>query len=173
MLKLRVLCTALVTCVRASEIGTAVALLFLLFCTVGMNAQRGSTTMPPDSERQLAREIFKEMVEIKSGYTTGATTPVAEAAARRLKAAGFPDARHLHRRCDSHEGEPCCSLSWHRTAQPLLLLAHTDVVEANREDWSMDPFTLIETRWLLLRPRHRGRQGAGRDLDRQPHSLQA
>src|SRR4051812_6468192 len=30
--------------------------------------------MPPEAERQLAREIYKEMVEIKSGYTTGATT---------------------------------------------------------------------------------------------------
>src|SRR6185295_11986847 len=48
--------------------------------------------MPPESERQLARAIYKEMVEIKSGFTTGATTPVAEAVARRLKAAGFPAA---------------------------------------------------------------------------------
>src|SRR4051812_22945486 len=92
MLKLRVLCTALVACVGPFEIGTAVALSYLLFCSVGVNAQRGSTAMPPEVERQLAREIFKEMVEIKSGYTSGATTPVAEAAARRLKAAGFSDA---------------------------------------------------------------------------------
>ncbi len=28
--------------------------------------------------------------------------------------------------------------------KPLLLLAHTDVVEAKREDWSMDPFTFTE-----------------------------
>src|SRR5204862_2596582 len=28
--------------------------------------------------------------------------------------------------------------------RPLLLLAHTDVVEAKREDWSMDPFVLTE-----------------------------
>src|SRR5262245_7942154 len=48
-------------------------------------------TMPPESEQQLARAIYKEMIEIKSGFTTGATTPVAEAAARRLKAAGFAD----------------------------------------------------------------------------------
>ena len=58
--------------------------------TVIVAAQSGPAT-PPESERQLAREIYKEMVEIKSGYTTGATTPVAEAVARRLKAAGFPD----------------------------------------------------------------------------------
>ena len=40
-----------------------------------------AAVMPPDADRQLAREIYKEMVEIRSGYTTGATTPVAEAVA--------------------------------------------------------------------------------------------
>ena len=44
-------------------------------------------TLPPESERQLARAIYKEMIEINSGYTTGATTPVVEAVAKRLKAA--------------------------------------------------------------------------------------
>jgi hypothetical protein len=33
--------------------------------------------MPPEAEKQLARDIYKQFVEIKSGYTTGATTPVA------------------------------------------------------------------------------------------------
>jgi acetylornithine deacetylase/succinyl-diaminopimelate desuccinylase-like protein len=101
-------------------------------------------TMPPESEQQLAREIYKEMVEIKSGYTTGATTPIAEAAARRLKAAGFPDA-------DIFVGGAIPTkanlvVRYHGTGgrRPILLLAHTDVVEAKREDWSMDPFTLIE-----------------------------
>src|SRR5678809_1654446 len=59
-----------------------------MFAAAAAHAQdRG---MPPESERQLARAIYKEMVEIKSGFTTGATTPVAEAVARRLEAAGFP-----------------------------------------------------------------------------------
>ena len=48
--------------------------------------------MPPESERQLARAIYKEMIEINSGYTTGATTPVVDVVAKRLKAAGFPAA---------------------------------------------------------------------------------
>jgi acetylornithine deacetylase/succinyl-diaminopimelate desuccinylase-like protein len=28
--------------------------------------------------------------------------------------------------------------------KPILLLAHLDVVEARREDWTRDPFTLVE-----------------------------
>ncbi len=39
--------------------------------------------------QQLAREIYKQCIEIKSGYTTGPTTPVAEAVSARLKE-GFP-----------------------------------------------------------------------------------
>jgi acetylornithine deacetylase/succinyl-diaminopimelate desuccinylase-like protein len=107
-------------------------------------ASAQSRTMPPDAERQLARAIYKEMVEVKSGYSTGATTPVAEAAARRLRAAGFPAA-------DIFVGGPTPTkanlvVRYRGTGRrkPILLLAHTDVVEAKREDWSMDPFTFVE-----------------------------
>ena len=62
-------------------------------------------TMPPEAERRLAREIYKEMIESKSGFTTGATTPIAESVAARLKAAGFADFRYLRGRRDSAKGE--------------------------------------------------------------------
>src|SRR3954464_5653727 len=106
-----------------------------------VSAQRN---LPPEPDRQLAREIFKEFIEIKSGYSTGSTTPVAEAAARRLRAAGFPES-------DIYIGGPIPTkanlvVRYRGTGarKPLLLLAHTDVVEAKREDWSMDPFQFIE-----------------------------
>lgn len=101
-------------------------------------------TTPPEPDRQLARSIYKEFVEIQSGFSTGATTPVAEAAAKRLKAAGFPDS-------DIFIGGPIPTkanlvVRHHGTGarKPILLLAHTDVVEAKREDWTMDPFQFIE-----------------------------
>jgi len=113
----------------------------LLAATTALAQDR---TMPPESERQLARAIYKEMVETKSGYTTGATTPVVEAVAKRLKAAGFPAA-------DIFVGGPTPKkanlvVRYRGTGRrkPILLLAHTDVVEAKREDWSMDPFTFAE-----------------------------
>ena len=49
--------------------------------------------------------------------------------------------------------------------KPMLLLAHIDVVEAMREDWTVDPFAARKGR-LLLRARHDGRQGAGGRLGR-------
>lgn len=111
-----------------------------LLCALTLGAQ----TMPPQADQQLAHDIYKEFVEIQSGYTTGATTPVAEAAAARLKAAGFPDS-------DIFVGGPNPKkanlvVRYHGTGvtRPILLLAHEDVVEAKREDWSTDPFQLIE-----------------------------
>ena len=48
-------------------------------------------TMPPAADMKLAHDIYKQFIEIQSGYSTRSTTPVAEAAAARLKEAGFPD----------------------------------------------------------------------------------
>jgi len=98
----------------------------------------------PDAEKELARAIFKEFVEIKSGYSTGATTPVAEAAARRLKAAGFPDADVFVGGASPTKANLVVRYRGTGALRPILLLAHTDVVEAKREDWTMDPFTLNE-----------------------------
>jgi acetylornithine deacetylase/succinyl-diaminopimelate desuccinylase-like protein len=101
-------------------------------------------TMPPEGERQLAREIYKELIEIKSGFTSGATTPVAEAVAARLKGAGFPESDIFVGGAIPKKAN--LVVRYHGTGRqkPILLLAHTDVVEAKREDWSTDPFQFIE-----------------------------
>ena len=108
------------------------------------SASAQNSAMPPDAERQLAREIYKEMVEIKSGYTTGATTPVAEAAAKRLRAAGFPPADIFVGGASPAKANLVVRYRGTGKRKPILLLAHTDVVEAKREDWSIDPFTFLE-----------------------------
>jgi acetylornithine deacetylase/succinyl-diaminopimelate desuccinylase-like protein len=112
----------------------------LLFLAFVVSAQPRTS----DADRQLAHDLFKEMVEIRSGYTTGATTPVVEAVARRLRAAGIDVT-------DLFIGVPVQTrhnlvvrLRGTGARRPILLLAHTDVVEAKREDWSMDPFTFTE-----------------------------
>ena len=111
-----------------------------LFCAAFLAAE----TMPPEPERQLARDIYKQFIEIKSGYTTGATTPVVEAAAARLKAAGFPDSDIFIGGAIPTKANLVVRYHGTGVRRPILLLAHTDVVEAKREDWSMDPFQFIE-----------------------------
>ena len=129
---------------RAAVSGAGVCLALVLLLTRAMLAQGTSSTLPPEAERQLAREIYREMVEIKSGYNTGATTPVAEAAARRLRAAGFPAADIFVGGATSTKANLVVRYRGSGRLRPVLLLAHTDVVEAKREDWSMDPFTFNE-----------------------------
>src|SRR5277367_699625 len=121
----------------ARALGTGV-LVFFSF------ASAGAQTMRPDAEKQLAHDIYKEFIEIQSGYTTGATTPVAQAAAARLKAAGFPDADIFVGGAIPKKGNLVVRYHGTGARKPLLLLAHIDVVEAKREDWSTDPFEFLE-----------------------------
>lgn len=100
--------------------------------------------MPPTADRQLAHDIYKEFIEIRSGYTTGATTPVAEAAAARLRAAGFADADIFIGGATPKKANLVVRYRGVGKAKPILLLAHTDVVEAKREDWTTDPFEFVE-----------------------------
>jgi acetylornithine deacetylase/succinyl-diaminopimelate desuccinylase-like protein len=112
----------------------------VLVCAVAASAQ----TTRPDSEKQLAHDIYKQFIEIQSGFTTGSTTPVAEAAAARLKAAGFADSDIFLGGAIPKKGNLVVRYHGTGARKPLLLLAHIDVVEAKREDWSTDPFQFLE-----------------------------
>ena len=125
-------------CVR---LGALAALAALTFAPTAHAQDRG---MPPAAERELARSIYKEMVDVKSGFTTGSTTPVAEAVARRLKAAGFPDSDIFVGGAIPKKANIVVRYHGTGSHRPILLLAHTDVVEAKRADWSTDPFTFVE-----------------------------
>jgi acetylornithine deacetylase/succinyl-diaminopimelate desuccinylase-like protein len=112
---------------------------FLVFLTAAVvSAQTG-----PNDTR--AREIYKELVEINTTDTpAGNVTRAAEAVAARLKAAGFPAADMQILGPDPRKGNLIFRYRGSGARKPLLLLAHLDVVEARREDWSMDPFTFVE-----------------------------
>ncbi len=100
--------------------------------------------MPPEADQRLAREIYKEMIESKSGFTTGATTPIAESVAARLKAAGFPASDIFVGGAIPRKANVVVRYHGTGARKPMLLLAHIDVVEAKREDWTTDPFEFIE-----------------------------
>jgi acetylornithine deacetylase/succinyl-diaminopimelate desuccinylase-like protein len=100
--------------------------------------------LPPDADRKLALDIYKQMVETRSGYTTGATTPVVEAVAARLRAEGFPASDIFVGGAIPTKANLVVRYRGTGAQRPILLLAHTDVVEAKREDWTTDPFVFIE-----------------------------
>ncbi|HEY1496224.1 MAG TPA: M20/M25/M40 family metallo-hydrolase [Candidatus Solibacter sp.] len=100
--------------------------------------------LPAAADRQLAREIYRQMIETRSGFTTGATTPIAEAMAARLKSAGFPESDIFVGGAIPRKSNLVVRYHGAGRRKPILLLAHIDVVEALREDWTTDPFVLIE-----------------------------
>jgi acetylornithine deacetylase/succinyl-diaminopimelate desuccinylase-like protein len=110
-----------------------------------------SIAFTPDARAQsgandpLAREIFKELIEINTTDTpAGNVTLAAEAVATRLRAAGFPNDDVKVLGPDPRKGNLVARLRGKGAKKPILLLAHLDVVEAKREDWSVDPFTFLE-----------------------------
>lgn len=91
-----------------------------------------------------AKDIFKQLIEINTTDSVGNVTKAADAAAARLKAAGFPAADVQVLGPDPRKGNLVARYRGTGGRKPLLLLAHLDVVEAKREDWSFDPFTFLE-----------------------------
>jgi acetylornithine deacetylase/succinyl-diaminopimelate desuccinylase-like protein len=98
--------------------------------------------LPPD--RQLARDVLAELLAINTTHERGNTTPAAAAMARRLLTAGFPAADVLVVGPATGNHNLVARLRGTGARRPILLLAHLDVVEARRDDWSLDPFTLTE-----------------------------
>src|SRR5947209_5183561 len=104
-----------------------------------------------DADRRLARDIFRELIEINTTDSLGNTPRAARAMARRLVAAGFPaadvqvligpDPRHGNLVARYRAPGPA---GRRMPLRPVLVFAHLDVVPARRADWSVDPFTFLE-----------------------------
>ncbi len=93
------------------------------------------------------RDLYKELVETNTTQSSGSCTLAAERMAARLKAAGYADSDitlFATPEKPKDGGLVAILKGTSKTAKPILLLAHIDVVEARREDWVRDPFTLIE-----------------------------
>ncbi|MGO8910387.1 MAG: M20/M25/M40 family metallo-hydrolase [Bradyrhizobium sp.] len=95
-------------------------------------------------QQQLAFDIYKELIEINTVTATGDTARAAEAMAARLRAAGFADADVHAFSPAPRKGNLVARLRGTGARKPILLVAHLDVVPANPEDWSVDPFKLTE-----------------------------
>lgn len=104
-------------------------------------------TLTPN--QQTAHDIYKELIEIKTGVETGNVTTAALAMAKRFKEAGIPESDifvggprpEKHNVVARVRGKVAPN-----ARKPILLLAHLDVVEALKSDWSsdLDPFVFTE-----------------------------
>jgi acetylornithine deacetylase/succinyl-diaminopimelate desuccinylase-like protein len=93
------------------------------------------------------RDTYKELIETNTTLSAGDCTLAATRMAARLRAAGYPEADLRIFVPEGHPKEGGLLAVLHGSdskAKAILMLAHVDVVEAKREDWTRDPFTLIE-----------------------------
>src|SRR6476659_4909790 len=100
-----------------------------------------------DSGEPRFRALYKELVETNTSLSAGSCTLAAERMAAHLKSAGFADSELTLFTAPGHPKEGGLVAIFPGAdpkAKAILLLAHIDVVEAKREDWTRDPFTLIE-----------------------------
>jgi acetylornithine deacetylase/succinyl-diaminopimelate desuccinylase-like protein len=97
-----------------------------------------------DATNKLARDLYKQLIEINTTDSVGSTTVAAEAMAQRLRDAGYPASDVQVLGPNARKGNLVARLRGTGAQKPMLLICHLDVVEARREDWSMDPFQFIE-----------------------------
>jgi len=103
----------------------------------------------PDDEaarRKIAHDIFKQLIEINTTDSVGSTTVAAQAMAQRLLDAGFAKADVVVLGPNDRKGNMVARYRGQAGSKlkPILIIAHLDVVEANRQDWTTDPFKFIE-----------------------------
>src|SRR5579863_2958446 len=122
----------------------AITILTTLILAVAVHAGSVERTPTDDASIKLATDIFKQLVEINTSHSVGSTTVAAEAMAKRLRDAGFPADDVVVMGPDPRKGNMIARLHGTGAHKPVLLIGHLDVVDANRSDWSTDPFQFIE-----------------------------
>lgn len=118
-----------------------------LLATTAAPVMAQGTAGAARADQVAFRAIYKELVETNTTLSAGSCTLAAERMGAHLKAAGFADADLHYFSVPEHpkEGGLVAVMPGRDAkAKPVLMLAHLDTVEAKREDWARDPFTLVE-----------------------------
>jgi len=97
-----------------------------------------------DATKQLSRDIFKQLIEINTTESVGSVTRAAEAMAQRFREAGFPERDIYIGGPNERSKNLVVRLHGSGKHQPVLLIGHLDVVEAQPKDWATDPFKFVE-----------------------------
>ena len=123
--------------IRRSLAGLAAAITLIAASVAGQELRL-------EPHQELARELFRELVEINTVESEGTAVAV-EAMARRLLAAGFSEEDVQIVGPNDRKANLVVRLRGRDTGRaPILLLAHLDVVEALPSDWTIDPWTFTE-----------------------------
>ena len=114
----------------------------LVFCLLFLASF--SPAQLDDQSKQYARDVFKELIEINTTDSVGSVTTAAAAMAQRFRDAGFAASDIQVLGPNDRKKNLVVRLHGNGTHKPVLLIGHLDVVEAHREDWTLDPFQFAE-----------------------------
>jgi len=119
----------------------------LLLCALVARPLGAQQPLAP--HQRLAREVYRELIEINTADSVGSVTRAAAAMAKRFRDVGFPasDVQLLVPAGKPTKGNLVVRYRGRGgpgAGKPILLLAHLDVVAALRSDWTLDPFVLTE-----------------------------
>src|SRR4030081_681552 len=120
----------------------AIRWIFVFGCLAG--AVPAGSAQSPDQTKQLAHDIFKELIEINTTDSVGNVTTAAEAMAKRLGDGGFSAADIKVAGPNERKKNLVARFRGTGKRKPILFIGHLDVVEALRADWTTDPFEFIE-----------------------------
>ena len=126
------------------RLGTIAVAVSLTWTAPSSLAANDSGTLAPQEYQRLAHDIFMELIEINTTDSVGNVTSAAEAMAKRLREAGF-DEKDLQI-AGPRENKKNLVVRYRGSGarKPVLFIGHLDVVEARREDWTVDPFVFLE-----------------------------
>jgi acetylornithine deacetylase/succinyl-diaminopimelate desuccinylase-like protein len=116
--------------------------ILLLSCTLIASTAIVAQIRP--STNQEARAIFQQLIEINTTDSVGNVSKAAEAMANRLRDGGLPEKDVIVAGPNERKKNLIVRLRGTGKRAPILFIGHLDVVEAKREDWSVDPFQFIE-----------------------------
>jgi acetylornithine deacetylase/succinyl-diaminopimelate desuccinylase-like protein len=127
------------------KIPMAGSILAVLLAALATSAALAADSAADQASNKLAYDIFKQLIEINTTDSVGNVTAAAEAMAKRFRDAGFP-AEDVVIIGGPNEKKKNLVVRLHGSGRhkPVLLNGHLDVVEAHREDWTTDPFQLVE-----------------------------
>ena len=133
-------------CIKKYVFRTCLFLSFLLVFTVNTRitfSQTAGKSETLTAYQKLARDIFKELIEINTTDSSG-STPAVEALASRLRTAGFPEKDIQAIGPDPLHKNLVVRVHGSGKKPPVLFICHLDVVQAFPRDWTVDPFTFLE-----------------------------
>jgi acetylornithine deacetylase/succinyl-diaminopimelate desuccinylase-like protein len=114
------------------------SILALLLFAPASTTQGQSTTVNWEKEKAEILQHYRALVQIKTPYSN--ETKVVEYLKKLLDAEGIPSKTFAQ---DPNRANLVARLKGNGSKRPLLILAHTDVVDVQTEKWPVDPFGAV------------------------------